>query len=1618
MLTFLRFYLQRGCQICIGRVFVMSVMLLSFEAQAAPLAHTHPAIFLTTTNATLIGVAVPNGAASMAWFDWGVRGGYTSTTLQTNVGSGSTVVRVSTVISNLLPQEVYQCRLVVSNSSGVKYGSIQLFTTGSRMTIWGAGDYNFTQVPAGIGQIVRAFTGGAQTHVLKADGSVASWGYNDYGQINIPVTATNVIALAGGESHTLALRQNGTVLAWGNNQYGRANVPGSLVNVVMIGAGAWHSMALKSDGKVVCWGRNNYGQTNSSSLVNIVAVAAGRYHNAALKADGTVAAWGWNGNGQTNVPAGLNNVVMVACGYAHNLALRADGTVVAWGWNNYGQTNVPVGLSNVISIVAGNQHSLALKSDGTLVAWGDSSYGATTIPPGLSNVMQIAGGYSHNVSLGGNLPPTAQGQAVSGGANSDLVVKLEGADPNGDIVTHRIVSLPAAGELFQFANGLRGAAIVSSNTMINDALGRVIFAPVTNDYGDPYASFSFLVNDGDADSAVATVTVAIDRNHYVATQPATEIRPTTAKINGMGLAGGFPSVAWFEWGERGGFGQTTLPEAIGGGSVVRVTAAVSNLVEGFTYQFRLNISNAFGLKQGGVRLFTTGTRLAAWGDKSHDKSTPLPGLTNVVAADGYEGQTVVLRSDGTVVAWGSVANAPADLTNVVMVGAGYYHNSALRADGTVAVWGANDLGQSNVPADLTNAVIISSGYAHNVALRSDGTVTAWGYNGDGQTTVPAGLKNVMAVGAGFFHSMAIRADGTVVAWGGNQYGQTNVPVDLRDVVDLTSKWNFSLALRSNGTVVAWGQTYDAEVPPGLSNVMAIACGSGNGLALKADGTISTWGYNQLGRNDVPPGLTNASAIAAGASHSLALGNVVPWANERSVTGPVNQDLVISLSGYDNNKDVLGFRIVTLPATGTLYQFLGGVRGAEINITNTVVSDLEGRLIFAPLTNDFASPYTTFDYLANDGLLDSAPARVTINVQQSRAFTQSPDDIHADRASLHGVALPNSFDSTAWFEWGVRGNFNGTTTPVPVGNGYGIVRISTTVSNLVAGGVYQCRLVVSNVNSLTRGATKFFTTGGKVHVWGNNYAGQLDVPASLSNAVAIASGGTHCLALRENGNVTAWGWNYYNNYGQTNIPAGLTNIISLAAGGRHSLVLRRDGTVVAWGDNSYGQTNLPPGLTNVIALASDSSHSLALHESGHVSAWGGYDASAITLPDGLSNVVAIAAGSFHSLALKADGTVVAWGANGYGQTSVPVTLQNVVAISGGNSHSLALLSNGTVVVWGQHSNNGEGTATGPIPPPSGFTNGVDISSGYTHSLALQSDGSIFAWGYDQNNETTAPVYLVEAAIIDAGTSVNLALGGHWRPDVYPFQITSPANRDAEIELIAFDNDGDALTYRVASLPAVGTLYQYAGGSRGAAITASNTPVSDVGRRLIFAPFANQFGDPYSAFNFVANDGNLDSMPASVTLIIEPPMPAVITNFSRSTNGTFQMIFTGDSNTTYCISASTNLTNWEYLGLSSQTSPGLFQSLNLPAGDFPQRFYRVSTGCGTPPPLLSNLSGLTNGAFEIRFTGGNYWTYRVMTSTNLMFWEYLGAAQEFAPGQFRYLDTGMTNLPRRFYRAVAP
>ncbi len=236
---------------------------------------------------------------------------------------------------------------------------------------------------------------------------------------------------------------------------------------------------------------------------------------------------------------------------------------------------------------------------------------------------------------------------------------------------------------------------------------------------------------------------------------------------------------------------------------------------------------------------------------------------------------------------------------------------------------------------------------------------------------------------------------------------------------------------------------------------------------------------------------------------------------------------------------------------------------------------------------------------------------------------------------------------------------------------------------------------------------------------------------LSNVTAIAAGGYHSIALKNDGTVWFWGFSKDGTLGKLHCigsPAqipGLSNVTAIAAGGDHSLALKNDGTVWFWGLNQYGQRGVAPVSTDL--------------SSQYI-----FYTTPVQVP-GLAGITAIAAGGSHSLAVKSDGTVWAWGYNHLGQlgngtydgppTPIQVSgLSNMMEVAAGGNHSLALKNDGTVWAWGNNSTAqlGDGTTntfrTTPVQTI-GLSNVTALAAGDLHSMALKSDGTVWTWGSD-------------------------------------------------------------------------------------------------------------------------------------------------------------------------------------------------------------------------------------------------------------------------------------------------
>src|ERR1043166_6438287 len=84
-------------------------------------------------------------------------------------------------------------------------------------------------------------------------------------------------------------------------------------------------------------------------------------------------------------------------------------------------------------------------------------------------------------------------------------------------------------------------------------------------------------------------------------------------------------------------------------------------------------------------------------------------------------------------------------------------------------------------------------------------------------------------------------------------------------------------------------------------------------------------------------------------------------------------------------------------------------------------------------------------------------------------------------------------------------------------------------------------------------------------WGDDFYGQTEIPASLSNVIAVVGGRAHTVALTEAGQVVGWGaYDAGGGIFPFSVPSNATNIIIVAAGGSHTLAVKSDGSLMTWG----------------------------------------------------------------------------------------------------------------------------------------------------------------------------------------------------------------------------------------------------------------------------------------------------------------------------------------------------------------------------------------------------------------------------------------------------------------------
>lgn len=339
-------------------------------------------------------------------------------------------------------------------------------------------------------------------------------------------------------------------------------------------------------------------------------------------------------------------------------------------------------------------------------------------------------------------------------------------------------------------------------------------------------------------------------------------------------------------------------------------------------------------------------------------------------------------------------------------------------------------------------------------------------------------------------------------------------------------------------------------------------------------------------------VTNAQRVAAGGWHSVvvcsdstvkafgenATGQLGDTSNtDRNI--PVSAGSLSGVVAVSAGGDQLEAHSLALKSNGTVWAWGSNIYGGLGNATTTNTNYPVQVLLLSDVKAVSAGGWHSVA-LKKDGTvwtwgwnLDGQLGDGTFTDKSIATQVQGLTNVTAVAAgTYHVLALKN--DSTVW-AWGdnISGQIgDGTNTdrniPVQVTGLSGIVKIT---------------------------AGRFFSlavkSDGTVWTWGENLYGQLGdgtttdskIPVQVSGlsgitSAIVATGAFHCMAVKNDNTVWAWGRNTYGNLGDGSVThrslpvqmQGISDVAGMAAGTNFSLVYKTDGTFWGCGRNASGQ----------------------------------------------------------------------------------------------------------------------------------------------------------------------------------------------------------------------------------------------------------------------------------------------------------------------------------------------------------------------------------------------------------------------------------------------------------------
>ena len=732
-----------------------------------------------------------------------------------------------------------------------------------------------------------------------------------------------------------------------------------------------------------------------------------------------------------------------------------------------------------------------------------------------SNAVGTAKGSILSVGTSTDAPTAATNAATS--VTSDGATLNGGVNPNGAATT----------AWFEWGTGptLATFSVTSSQSMGSGTSSQPVNAAVSGwSPGTTYYFRTAASNaGGTAKGTILSVSTSTDAP-TAATNAATSVTSGGATLNGGVNPNGAATTAWFEWGADptlATFSVTSSQSMGSGTSSQPVNSAVSGLISGTTYYFRVAASNATGTAKGSIAGFTV------LGAGPPVNRLWIPAVSGTLSGKMSVGTDYASNSlAGTVVypnttEWNTDNHTQADAVAYTVT---------IPAAGTWYLWSRMYYpGTTAQPTNDPNSfwVAIDSVAAKSLGNRTD-VDRIWHWEGASGSLLSLG--NVSA------------GNHTLRVW--NREARETAASKLSprlDVFLLTSDAGYipndvdaANALKPTPTattnaatsVTSGGATLNGGVNPnGAATTAWFEWGTSPTLATFSSTTSQSMGSGTTSQ----PASAALSGLASGtpyyfrAAASNAAGTVKGSILSFTTTIPLlpptattNAATAITATGGTVNGGV------NPNGAATTAWFEWGTSPTLATFSSTTSQSMGSGMSSqaASATLSGLSPVTPYYFrAAASNAVGTVKGSIltfsTAAVPAPTATTNAATSVTTGGATLNGGVNPNGAATTAWFEWGTDpalATFSSTTSQ-SMGSGTASQAASAALSGLTSGTPYYFRAAASNAAGTVKGSILSFTT-----------AIPLPAPTTTTNAATSVTFGGAMLNGGVNPNgvaTTAW-----------------------------------------------------------------------------------------------------------------------------------------------------------------------------------------------------------------------------------------------------------------------------------------------------------------------------------------------------------------------------------------------------------------------------------------------------------------------------------------------------------------